>query len=185
MTLRADLITLLADASIIDVDVNEAVADEHLRSSTYQRIVSVVAASGGRDGDRAIVSAMVRDPIEMVARTAVVDLVDKVAMRTTRRREFERWWSTQLLPELGRLQAEGNRQFIRRRVQDWMCYLSIREGHVPTPVELAGVTDWMQRRIAAESTALPVLALLAEFGGTKKIRNIAKNRAGSREPRTN
>jgi hypothetical protein len=38
----------------------------------------------------------------------------------------------------------------------------------------------MQRRIATESTSLPALAMLAETGSTKKIRNIARNRAGSR-----
>jgi hypothetical protein len=51
------------------------------------------------------------------------------------------------------------------------------------PAEMAGVTDWMQRRIATESTSLPVLAVLTEIGSTKKIRNIARNRAGSRAVR--
>ncbi|HEY9372104.1 MAG TPA: hypothetical protein VIU94_27270, partial [Streptomyces sp.] len=57
-------------------------------------------------------------------------------------------------------------------------YLSVKDGHVPTPAELAEVTDWMQRVLAEESTAPAVLALLAESANTKKTRNIAKNRSG-------
>ncbi|MFD5390867.1 hypothetical protein [Streptomyces sp. NPDC056669] len=53
---------------------------------------------------------------------------------------------------------------------------------MPTPAELAKVTDWMQRVLAEESTSPGVLALLAESGNAKKTRNIAKNRAGSRKP---
>lgn len=184
MTLRTDLTALLADAGIIDVDVDEAVADEHVRSSAYQRIISVAAASQSRDSDRAIVAAILRDPIEMVSKTAVVDLVDKIAMKTTDPAEF-RQWSAELLPETDRLKTEGNREFIRRRIHDWLFYLSIKNGQVPAPAELADVTDWMQRILAEESTSLPVLTLLAESGSTKKIRNVAKNRAGSRELRTN
>jgi hypothetical protein len=88
MTLRTDLTALLADAGIVDVDTGETVADEQVRSSTYQRIVSVAAASESRDGDRAIVSAILRDPIEMVSKTAVVDLVDTIAMKATDPDEF-------------------------------------------------------------------------------------------------
>jgi hypothetical protein len=184
MTLRTDLTALLADAGIIDVDVDEAVADEHVRSSAYQRIVSVAAASQGRDNDRATVAAILRDPIEMVSKTAVVDLVDKIALKAADRAEFERW-SAEILPETDRLTTEGNREFIRRRVHDWLFYLSIKDGQVPSADALADVTDWMQRLLAEESTSLPVLTLLAESGSTRKIRNVAKNRAGSRELRTN
>ncbi|MEU1949402.1 hypothetical protein ABZ554_44870 [Streptomyces sp. NPDC020125] len=93
-----------------------------------------------------------------------------------------RQWSAELLPEIDQLKTEGFREFIRRRVHDWMFYLSIEDGHVPTPAELAKVTDWMQRVLAEESTSPGVLALLAESGNAKKTRNIAKNRAGSRKP---
>lgn len=58
------------------------------------------------------------------------------------------------------------------------------DGRVPTPAELAGVTDWMQRLLADRSTSLPVLAVLAEHGSTRKIRNVATNRAGDHRPGT-
>lgn len=183
MTLHSDVAALLAEAGIEDVDVDEAVTDDHLRSSAYQRVVSVIADSPGRDRDRAIVATILRDPDEMAAKTAVVALVDEIAMRASGPAEF-REWADGLLPEIDRFEAEGHREFVRRRVHDWLFHLSVKDGHVPTADELAEVTDWMQRHLAEFSKSPDVLAVVAESARTKKTRNIAKNRAGSRELRT-
>ncbi|MFH8796866.1 hypothetical protein [Streptomyces sp. NPDC017941] len=183
MTLRSDVAELLAEACVLDVDVDDAVADEHVRSSAYRRVVSVTASSRSRDRDRAIVAAILRDPVEIVSKTAVVDLVDRIATRVSGPAEF-RQWSEGLLPEVDRLGAEGYRAFIRRRVHDWLFHLTVEDGRVPAPAELADVTDWMQRTLAEGSTSPAVLALLAESGSSRKIRNIARNRAGSRGLRT-
>ncbi|MFB4426230.1 hypothetical protein C5F59_034770 [Streptomyces sp. QL37] len=181
MTLRSDVAELLAGAGIVDVDVDDAVADEHVRSSAYRRVVSVTASSRSRDRDRAVAATILRDPVEMTSKTAVVDLVDRIAMKVTGPAEFRRW-SAGLLPETDRLGTDAYREFIRRRVDDWTFYLSVQDGHVSTSAELAQVTNWMQRLLATGSTSPEVLALLAESGGSKKIRNIAKDRAGSRDP---
>ncbi|MFG2138613.1 hypothetical protein [Streptomyces sp. NPDC048650] len=183
MTWHTDVAELLAGAGILDVDVDDAVADEHVRSSAYQRVVSVTASSPSRDRDRATVATILRDPHEISSKTAVVALVDSIAMKVTGPAEF-RQWSAELLPETDRLKTEGYREFIRRRIHDWLFYLSIKDGHVPTPAELAKVTDWMQRLLAERSTSPAVLALLADSGNRKKTRNIAKNRAGSRKLKT-
>ncbi|MFE2506366.1 hypothetical protein [Streptomyces rubiginosohelvolus] len=182
MTLRADVAELLAAVGIIGVDVDDAVADEHVRWSAYRRIVSVIASSPSRDRDRAIVASILRDPVEMVAKSAVVALVDEIAMRTAGPAEF-REWASGLLPEIDGLEGEGHREFIRRRIRDWLFHLSVQDGHVPTTAELAEVTDWMQRTLAEGSRSPTVLALLAESGRRKKTRNVAANRARSREPR--
>ncbi|MEV0324370.1 hypothetical protein ACIBKX_04145 [Streptomyces sp. NPDC050658] len=183
MTLHTDMAELLAQAGIDDVDVDEAVADEHARTSAYLRVVSVTAASQSRDRDRAIVATILRDPNEMGAKTAVVALVDEIAGKAAGPAEF-RQWSDGLLPEVEALKTEAWREFIRRRVHDWLFYLSVKDGHVPTAAELAEVTDWMQRYLADWSMSPAVLAVVAESARTKKTRNIAKNRAGSRELRT-
>ncbi|MFJ8677700.1 hypothetical protein [Streptomyces sp. NPDC093589] len=184
MTLHADVAELLAEAGILDVDVDEAVADEqHARLSAYLRVVSVIASSRSRDRDRAIVATILRDPDEMGSKTAVVALVDEIAWKVTGPAEFRRW-SAELLPEIDQLKTEQFREFIRRRIHDWLFYLSIKDGHVPTSAELAEVTDWMQRFLAEHSTSLAVLALVAESANTRKTRNIAKNRAGIRKLRT-
>ena len=175
MTLHTDLTTLLADAGLVDVDIDAAVADEHRRSAAYQRIVAVAAASERREGDRELVATIVRDPSEMTAKTAVVDLVDRIAPKAAGPEEFRRW-SAEILPQTDRFTTESNREFVRRRVRDWQFWWAAEEGHVPAETELAEVTPWMQRLLAEESTSTPVLALLAESGATKKIRNIAKNR---------
>ncbi|MFI0976028.1 hypothetical protein ACH4SP_03255 [Streptomyces sp. NPDC021093] len=183
MTLHSDVAELLAGAGILDVDVDDAVADEHVRGAAYRRVVSVTASSRSRDRDRAVVATILRDPHEMGSKTAVVALVDEIAMKVTGPAEF-RQWSAEILPEVDRLKTEGYREFIRRRIHDWLFHLSIEDGHAPTPVELAEVTDWMQRRLAEVSTSPAVLALLAGSSNTKKTRNIAKNRAASRGLRT-
>ncbi|MEU5958494.1 hypothetical protein [Streptomyces sp. NPDC047525] len=183
MTLHSDVAELLAETGIIDVDVDEAVADDHVRTSVYLRVLSVIASSRSRDRDRAIVATILRDPDESGAKTAVVALVDEIAGKVTGPAEF-RQWSDELLPEIDRLKVEAFREFIRRRVDDWLLHLSVEDGHVPTPAELAEVTDWMQRHLAAWSRSPAVLAVVAESARTKKTRNIAKNRAGSRELRT-
>ncbi|MFD4629657.1 hypothetical protein ACFVYR_09395 [Streptomyces sp. NPDC058284] len=184
MTLRSDVAELLAQAGIVDVDVDEAVADDHARTSAYLRVVSATASSPSRgrdrDRDRAIVATILRDPNGMGARTAVVAFVDEIAEKATGAAEFRRW-SDELLPEIDRFEAGGSREFIRRRIHDWLLYLSVRDGHVPTPDELAGVTDWMQRHLAEWSRSPEALAVVAESARTKKTRNIAKNRANSRE----
>ena len=177
MTLHSDVAELLAGAGIVDVDVDDAVADEHVRSSAYQHVVSVTASSRSRHRDRAIVATILRDPNEIASKTAVVALVDRIAMKVTGPAEF-RVWSAELLPEIDQLKAEGYREFIRRRIHDWLFYLSVKDGHLPTPAALAEVTDWMQRVLPEESTSPAVLALLAESANTKKTRNIAKNRSG-------
>ncbi|MFC7304204.1 hypothetical protein ACFQVC_08270 [Streptomyces monticola] len=179
MTLHSDVAELLAGAGIVDVDVDDAVADEHVRSSAYQRVISATVSSRTRDQDRAIVATILRDPHEMGSKTAVIDLVDRIARKVTGPAEF-RQWSAELLPEIDQFKTEAYRAFIRHRIHDWLFYLAIEDGHMPTPVELAKATDWMQRLLAEESTSPAVLALLADSGNSRKIRNIAKNRAGSR-----
>ncbi|MEU4254440.1 hypothetical protein AB0F15_44325 [Amycolatopsis sp. NPDC026612] len=176
MTLRTDLTGLLADAGLVEVDVDAAVADEHVRWAAYQCIVAVAAASGRRDGDRALVATIVRDPRGTMATAAVVDLVDRIAAKTAGAAGF-RHWSAEILSETDRFATEANREFVRRRVREWLFWLSIKDGHVPSEAELAEVTPWMQRLLAAGPTSPPpVLALLAASGATRKIRNIAKNR---------
>jgi hypothetical protein len=174
MTLRADLATLLARAGIVDVEVDEAIADEHVRSAAYQRVVAVLAGGPGREDDRAVVAAILRDPEELTAKTAVVALVDRVAERIGDPAGFGRW-AAGLAPEFDRL-SEGHRDFVRGRVRDWTVYLTVRSGHAPAAGELVGTTHWMQRRLAAESTSPVVLAVLAEGGGTRKIRTVAGER---------
>lgn len=183
MIQTADLIALLADVGVVDVRVGDAVVDEHVRSAAYQRIVSVAVAGQDRDGDRGIVAAILGEPQEVTSKSAVVAFVDKIAMTATDPAAFEQW-AARILPETDRFTTEAYREFVRQRVRDWLFYLSVRDGHTPAPAEVAGVTHWMQRRLADDSTPLPVLMLLAEYGVTKKIRNVAKNRAASRELRT-
>lgn len=151
-----------------------AVEDEHVRWAAYRRMIASIAAGRDRDGDQALVAAILRDPADLVAKSAVVELVDAIAAKTPDPAEFQRW-AADLAPELARL-ADGHREFVRQRVHDWSLYLAIETGHAPTADELAGTTNFMQRLLADSSTSRPALTVLGETGRTRKIRNIAKNR---------
>jgi hypothetical protein len=120
------------------------------------------------------VATIVRDPVDLVAKSAVVELVDAIAPKTTDPAAFRAWAAT-FDPELDHLSA-GQRAFVRQRVHDWTLYLAIETGHDPTTADLTGVTNWMQRHLAEHSTSRTALALLAETGRTKKIRNVARHR---------
>jgi hypothetical protein len=151
-----------------------AVEDEHERWAAYRQVIAAAAADDDRSGDRALVAAFLRDPVDLVAKSAIVELVDAIAMKTTDPAEFRRWTS-ELAPELDRL-ADGHREFVWQRVRDWSLYLAIETGHDPTTTELNEATHFMQRFLADRSTSRAALDMLGEMGRTKKIRNIAKNR---------
>ncbi|WP_024935738.1 hypothetical protein [Actinomadura welshii] len=171
MTLRSDLAALLADAGIVDMDIGEAAEDEHVRLDAYRKVIAVIAASGRRFDDRAV-AAILRDPVATVSKTAIVELVDTVAMETADADEFQQWAAG-----LALLGNDGHDRFVRRRPNDWAVYLAIRGDRTPETGLLMSVTAWMQRIIAEESTAPSVLGFLAENGRTRKIRNIARHRA--------
>ncbi len=179
MSLEADVAELLAGAGIGDVDVGAAVADEHLRTAAYRRVVAAVVASGSRERERerVVVDVLLRDPHEWGAKTAVVALVDGVARRAGGLGGF-RAWAEETRVAAGRFRGEGHRAFVRRRIDDWVLWHAAREGRVPTAGELAEATDWMQRLLAGQSTSAPVLTLLAESGRTRKVRDVAKGRVG-------
>jgi hypothetical protein len=177
-TLRAELTALFEGAGLVDADVDAAVADEHARSGAYHRVISMAVGSCGREGDRALAAALARDPEPLTAKTAVVELIDKVAENTADPEVF-RQWAAEILPETDRFGSGKDREFVRQRVRDWQLSLAVENGQVPDIADVAAVSDWMQRRLADFSTSSPVLTLLAEHGRTKKTRNVAKNRAGS------
>ena len=182
MTLRTDLAALLAEAGIVDVDIEAALADQHVRSAAYHKVLAVLAAASHRDDDRAVLARILRDPDELVSKTAVVALVDRIALKTADPAAF-RTWASAWTPELDRLTADGHRRFIHHRITDWTLYLSAQTGHTPTPTELATATDWMQRKLATESMSQPLLTLLTESARTKKIRNLARSRTDPAEHR--
>ncbi|GAA2998300.1 hypothetical protein [Actinokineospora diospyrosa] len=179
---RADLAALLAAADVTDVDIDAAMADEHVRSSAYRQVVSAVAEGPRGDLDEIVVRVFLRDPVNVVAKSAVVAFIDAVAPTFSDSAGFERW-AAALAPEFEHLATPTEREFVRHRIHDWTTYLAIASGEIPAAADLATTSNWMQSLLASESTSLPVLAALAESGSTKKIRNAAQNRAGSRQLR--
>ncbi|GAA1030665.1 MULTISPECIES: hypothetical protein [Amycolatopsis] len=176
-TLRADLTALFEKAGLTDVEVDAAVADEHVRSAAYRRVIAAAVAPDPRE----LAAVLVRDPEPLTAKTAVVELVDHVAGETADPAEFRRR-AAGIVAEADRLAPEKDREFVRQRVRDWELWLETENGRVPEAADLASASDWMQRRLADFSASRQVLGLLAEHGRTKKIRSTAANRAKSATP---
>lgn len=166
MTLRSDVAELLAGAGILDVDIDDAVADEHVRSSAYRRVVSAAASARSRDGDRALVATLLRDPHDMGARTAVIALVDEIARKASGPAEFGQW-SAGLLPEIDRNGTEKFREFIHRRIHDWLFHLSLRDGHRP-PGDLGRAGEGLGLDAARPRRGVDVT------GGTRSARRVGQ-----------
>lgn len=173
-TLRADLTALFEAAGLADVEVGAAAEDEHVRSAAYRRVI----AAGEVADPRELAAVLVRDPEPLTAKTAVVELVDRVAGESADPAEFRRR-AAGIVAEADRLASAKDREFVRQRVRDWELWLATENGQVPDAADLAAASDWMQRRLADFSASPQMLALLAEHGRTEKIRNTAANKAKS------
>lgn len=167
-TLRADLAALFEAAGLTDVDLDATVADEHARSAAYRRVIAAAVAPSPRD----LAAVLARDPEPLTAKTALVNLVDHLA--TTDPSKFQQQ-AAEIAAETNQL-APQNREFVRQRLLDWNLWLATENGQTPSVASLSSASDWMQRRLADYSASPQTLALLAEHGRTKKIRNTAANR---------
>ncbi|WP_051165688.1 hypothetical protein [Amycolatopsis orientalis] len=176
--LRAALAALFDAVGLTDVDFDAAVADEHVRSAAYRRVIAATVAPD----PRRLAAVLVRDPEPLTAKTAVVELVDHLAGTTTDPAEFRRP-AAGIVAEADQL-APKDREFVRQRVLDWELWLATENGQAPSAADLAAASDWMQRRLADFASSPQVLALLGEHGRTQKIRNTARNRTIPRNPAT-
>ena len=54
----------------------------------------------------------------------------------------------------------------------------LQSGEAVHRAALAASSNWLQRKVVEEADSATVLAVLGETGRTKRIRNLAKTRAG-------
>jgi hypothetical protein len=76
------------------------------------------------------------------------------------------------------LDAVGADGFIARRVQAWGLFKALQSGAPVDRVALAAASNWLQRKVTSEADSAVVLTALGEVGRTKRVRNLAKTRAG-------
>ncbi|MGW4398485.1 hypothetical protein ACWEHA_24660 [Amycolatopsis nivea] len=175
-TLRADLTALFEAAELIDVEVDAAIADEHIRSAAYRRVIAA-----DRTDPRELAAVLARDPEPLTAKTAIVNLLDHIAEKTADPTKFQHQ-AADIVTEAGRLTPPNDRAFVRQRVRDWQLWLDTENGQLPDVAALSTASDWMQRRLADFSASPQTLALLAKHARTKKTRNTAATKTTPRNP---
>lgn len=74
----------------------------------------------------------------------------------------------------GQEPAFAGSEFARHRAGEWPAFFRVREGQAPPDV--GTMSDWLQRRVAADSEFSEVLAALAAGGRTRRVRTRATER---------
>lgn len=132
--------------------------------------LSAAVREGRPDGDAALLATVLAEPDRLMAESVLALLVD------TRAEEhgpasFAAWAE----PVLDAVGADG---FIARRVQEWGLFKALQSGAPVDREALAAATNWLQRKVVEEADSAAVVAVLGEVGRTKRVRNLAKTRAG-------
>jgi hypothetical protein len=168
MTLRED-ITSIAESiqgeGHPDDQLDRLVTDGHARYHWYIEALSQASGSGERD----VIARVLRDPDRTIAEAAIVQYIDRTASRFLSPQSFAEW--AEKIADL----LDGH-DFARRRVAEWLLFkriMSRGEDHNG----LREASDWLQRKVSQEATSPTVLAELAQYGRTKRVRNTARSRA--------
>lgn len=138
---------------------------EHARYADYRRALARVA-----DADEAaLVAEVLADPDRVMAEAAISGHLDDRAAALSPLSSYPDW--AERMAGL----VEG-RAFLVRRLGEWALFRAI-ELNAPWAAEgLLAATDWLQRKVSECSTAPEALAVLAENGRTKRVRNAAARR---------
>jgi hypothetical protein len=133
--------------------------------------LSAAIRDGGPDDDPALLAELLAEPDRIMAESVLTSLVDIRAERLDSAASFAAW----ARPVLDAVGADG---FIARRVQEWGLFKALQSGEPVDREALAAASNWLQRKVVEEANSAAVLAVLGETGRTKRIRNLAKTRAG-------
>jgi hypothetical protein len=70
--------------------------------------------------------------------------------------------------------------FAAKRLREWSLFRSITLARAWSPAELVAASDWLQRKVTEGTTSSQALALLAEAGRTRRVRNTATSKVNSK-----
>ncbi|MFD0343622.1 hypothetical protein ACFVH0_33925 [Streptomyces sp. NPDC127117] len=137
---------------------------EHRRFARYLTALETVAETD----EAKLVAAVLRDEDATMAQSAIVRHIDHRAARLLADPRFTAWAHT-----LTGVIAE--RDFLTRRLQEWILLRAITLGETWAPEELTTASDWCQHTAATgqAATSPEALILLAEHGRTRRVRNAA------------
>jgi hypothetical protein len=141
---------------------------EHWR---YRRHLDALAAAGrtGEEAEAATVAEVLRDPDPVMAESAVVYHLDRRAWQLLDEEAFPGWARAMTAVITGRA-------FVERRLREWTLLRAVDGGGAWSAEELTAASDWCQRTAAQSLASHDALALLAEAGRTRRVRNAATQR---------
>jgi hypothetical protein len=133
--------------------------------------LSAAVRDSGPDDDPALVAALLAEPDRLMAESVLLSLVDSRAEGLGSAAAFAAWAE----PVVDVVGSDG---FVARRVQEWVLFKALQSGEPVDREALAAASNWLQRKVVEEADSAAVLAVLGEVGRTKRVRNLAKTRAG-------
>jgi hypothetical protein len=121
--------------------------------------------------DRRMIAVVLRDPDRVMAESTVLAQVDHRASQLRSAESFAAW--TAGISDL--LSRDG---FIVRRMREWQIFKRVVEGGDVDAAALAESSNWLQRKVVEEATSVTALTAMGEAGRTKRVRNLARTKAG-------
>lgn len=141
--------------------------DEHARYAAY--LSALLGPSAEPDLD--VLARVVADPDRVMAEAVLVRWLEHIATGAASAAEFQAW--------LGGQEATlAGFEFARRRGEEWLVLLRVREGLLP---DVDAMSDWLQRLLADENDSPEVLSRLAADGRTRRVRARAAQRLRNRQ----
>jgi hypothetical protein len=148
------------------VTSNDDPTDGHARFDQ----LSAAVRDGRPEDDPALLAVLLAEPDRLMAESVLTSLVDTRAEGLDSA-AFAAWAE----PVLAAVGAGG---FIARRVQEWGLFKALQSGGPVDREALAAASNWLQHKVVEQADSAAVLAVLGEAGRTKRVRNLAKTRAG-------
>jgi hypothetical protein len=113
------------------------------------------------------IDTVLADPDHVMGSAVLVEVIGSVAAQAGRTEFVE--WSASILARV------HDRSFVVRRIAEWRLFNALADRLV-LQQELLDATDWLQRKVAAESNNIGALTLLADRGRTKRVRSVSADR---------
>ncbi|MFD4656015.1 hypothetical protein ACFWP2_10330 [Kitasatospora sp. NPDC058444] len=139
--------------------------DEHVRFARYRRAFAEVAPEDAAG----LAARVLTDPETSMASCAVCEYLNRRAAELLTEPDFPAWHR-----ELAGVVAGD--PFSVRRLRDWALLRRIALGEPWEEEQLLAAENWLQERLAEESSAPALLDILAGHGRTRRTRNIAASR---------
>ncbi|GAA1184897.1 hypothetical protein F4556_006194 [Kitasatospora gansuensis] len=149
--------------------MNAPLPDEHARYAAYLAAFAAVRP----EDEFALVATVLRDPDQSMAESAVIEHIGHRAAALHAGPAFGAW-AEQMAAAVDRY------PFAHRRIQEWSLWSAVALDTPWDAATLAEASNWLQLRVAETVASREALAVLAESGRTRRIRNIATSRSRAR-----